>query len=309
VLGFAAIGLFLFWLAYRYEFLYVYNVPYDTKGLMYARALQQLFVGLYLAELCLIGLFSIATSASRIALGPLVMMIIFLVFTVIVHVSLNQALDPLLKYLPKTLETEEQRLLAAELEDEQQNKEAHEERESVQVTRGLLNSEDHENQGQIDGTINYRNIIERTNLDRFIPAYGRMDAGIDRVEQAMPGLMHWQKKHENAKENPSIIAKWFRPTVYEDYYTLRKLVPRDFATIDYDDKIEAETYFHPAVKSLPPVLWVPKDVMGVSAKECRETSKVIPMSDEGAHLDQKNGIVWDKDRALEVPIASEKIYW
>jgi len=284
VLCFAAIGLSFFYLAYRYQFLYVYNVPYDTKGLMYARALQQLFVGLYLAELCMIGLFSISVPQSTVSLGPLILMIIFLVFTVLCHASLNTALAPLLQYLPKTLETEEQRLLALELEEEDAAKE---ERGVTQETRPLTD-------GMMDTDGSTHAFYDRIN---------------ERINGALPAMMHWTKKHENKTDDPNFIVKWFRPSTYQDYYTLRKLVPRDFAKISYDEATEEETYLHPAITSLPPTLWVPRDQMGVSRRECRETGQVIPMSDDAAHLDEKNRVVWDKDRALEVPIAAKKIYW
>merc|ERR1711981_1415431 len=58
VLGFATIGLGLLYLVYRHNFLYVYDNNIDTKGMAYAKALQQLTVGVYLAEFCLIGLFA-----------------------------------------------------------------------------------------------------------------------------------------------------------------------------------------------------------------------------------------------------------
>ncbi|EKG16711.1 protein of unknown function DUF221 [Macrophomina phaseolina MS6] len=113
VLLFAAIGMWFFYFAYRYNLLFVYDIDIDTKGLVYPRALQQLFVGLYIAEGCLIGLFAIQLG-DRSALGPFIMMIILLIFTALYHISLNAALDPLLKYLPKSLQEEERRLLAAE---------------------------------------------------------------------------------------------------------------------------------------------------------------------------------------------------
>ncbi|KAF2083149.1 DUF221-domain-containing protein [Saccharata proteae CBS 121410] len=113
VLIFAAIGLYLFYLAYRYNLLYVYDINIDTKGLVYPRALQQLFVGLYIAELCLVGLFAIELGKDG-ALGPFILMIIFVIFTFLYQVALNSALDPLLKYLPKSLQDEERRLLAME---------------------------------------------------------------------------------------------------------------------------------------------------------------------------------------------------
>lgn len=97
----------LFYLAYRYNILYVTDANIDTKGLIYPRALQHLMVGVYLAEICMIGLFAIATS-----IGPLILMIAFLVFTVLYHFSLNAAMDPLLSTLPRTLIAEEEFLQA-----------------------------------------------------------------------------------------------------------------------------------------------------------------------------------------------------
>ncbi|RFU29185.1 hypothetical protein B7463_g7156, partial [Scytalidium lignicola] len=107
VLGFSTIGMGLFYLSYKYNVLYVTDSNIDTKGLIYPRALQHLFVGVYLAEICMIGLFAVG-----IAIGPLILMIAFLVFTVLYHFSLNAALDPLLNTLPKTLMAEEDILQA-----------------------------------------------------------------------------------------------------------------------------------------------------------------------------------------------------
>ncbi|KAL8706276.1 MAG: hypothetical protein Q9201_000652 [Fulgogasparrea decipioides] len=109
VLGFATIGLYLVYLAYRYNLLFVVDSNVDTKGLVYPRALQQTTTGAYLAIVCLIGLFGIKTAP-----GPIVLMVVFLVFIILFHISLNSALDPLLKFLPKSLEAEEESLLAAE---------------------------------------------------------------------------------------------------------------------------------------------------------------------------------------------------
>ncbi|KAI9693510.1 MAG: hypothetical protein M1820_009198 [Bogoriella megaspora] len=103
VLAFAAIGIAFFWIAYRYEFFFVYDVGADGKGLFYPRALQHLFVGLYLAEIVLLGLF--ATQLKNVgAIGPFIMMVIALIFTALYNLSLNSALSPLLQYHPKDLE-------------------------------------------------------------------------------------------------------------------------------------------------------------------------------------------------------------
>ncbi|KAK3353577.1 hypothetical protein B0T25DRAFT_215955 [Lasiosphaeria hispida] len=103
MLGWATIAMCLFYLAWRYNVFFVTDTDIDTRGLIYPRAIKQLFVGIYLAEVCMIGLFG-----ASVAPGPLVLMIIFLVFTVLFHNSLNAALDPLLYNLPMTLLAEEE---------------------------------------------------------------------------------------------------------------------------------------------------------------------------------------------------------
>ncbi|KAL2145282.1 hypothetical protein VTI28DRAFT_7650 [Corynascus sepedonium] len=101
ILVFAGLGMFFISYIYRYSLIYVYDPGPDTKGLFYPRALMQLMTGLYIAELCLVGLFALRT-----ALGPLLLMVVFLVFTGLVHVSLNEAVTPLLGNIPRTLALE-----------------------------------------------------------------------------------------------------------------------------------------------------------------------------------------------------------
>ena len=107
MLGWATIAMSLFYLAWRYNILFVTDTNIDTRGLIYPLAIKQLFTGLYLAEICMIGLFG-----ASVAPGPLVLMIVFLIFTILYQISLSSALDPLLYNLPQTLlAEEEQRLL------------------------------------------------------------------------------------------------------------------------------------------------------------------------------------------------------
>lgn len=245
VLIFAAIGLYLFYLAYRYNLLYVSNANIDTKGRVYPRALQQVFVGLYIAEFCLIGLFAIATGSSVGALGPLILMIIFMVFTALYHLALNAALEPLINYLPKSLEAEERRLL-----DEDAN-----------VEKGE------------------KGMVADTNVDLG----------------------------PSPHEKPTFLKKFLRPDIYTDYATMRRLVPK-MVGVRYESEEEDDAYFNPAVTSQPQLLWIPRDPMGVSRQEVRDTSKVIPITDEGATLDEKNKIVWDAQDGRP-PIWERPVYY
>lgn len=241
VLGFATVGMSLFYLAYRYNILFVTDSKIDTKGLIYPRALQQLLTGIYLSEICLIGLFAIATT-----IGPLILMIVFLVFTILFHMSLNAALDPLLYNLPKSLEAEE---------------------ESI---RGNLEAASHSS-------------VEK-------------NGNIAHADAAV--------------KKPNFITKFLKPHIYQDYATLRALVPHGLLDANnmYDELVAENAYFPPSVTSPTPLLWIPRDGSGISRQEVAHTSRVIPITDEGCTLDEKNKLVWDSENA-RAPLWEEKIYY
>lgn len=92
ILGFAFAGFCLIYIAFRYNFLYVYETDLDTKGAAYQKAMKQLLTGVYLSEICLIGLFAIATADNTQAAGPLAIMCVLLALTILFQVSLGAAL-------------------------------------------------------------------------------------------------------------------------------------------------------------------------------------------------------------------------
>ncbi|CZT07318.1 related to A.thaliana hyp1 protein [Rhynchosporium agropyri] len=245
VLGFATIGMSLFYLAYRYNILFVTDSQIDTKGLIYPRALQQLLTGVYLAEICLIGLFAIATT-----IGPLILMIVFLVFTVLVHFSMNAALDPLLYNLPKSLDAEEE---------------------------------------------SFRGSLEAATNDSAIK---EKNGSGETTSTAVP-----QKK-------PNFITKFLKPHIYSDYATLRSLVPHGLLDADsmYEEATARDAYYPPSVTSTTPLLWIPRDDVGISRQEVSHTSKVIHITDEGCILDAKNKLVWDTEGARP-PLWTPKVYY
>jgi hypothetical protein len=78
--------------------LYTAQPKIDTKGHCYTLALQQMLTGVYIAQLCLIGLFSL-----RAATGPTVLLGILFILTIIFNVLTNRHFAPLEQYLPADL--------------------------------------------------------------------------------------------------------------------------------------------------------------------------------------------------------------
>jgi hypothetical protein len=248
VLAFATIGMSLFYLAYRYNILFVTDSQIDTKGLIYPRALQQLLTGVYLSEICLIGLFAIAT-----AIGPLILMIAFLVFTILFHLSLNAALDPLLYNLPKSLEAEEESLISA--------------------------------------------------AEALTP-----DADTKSNEKSTETAATATVPHKK----PNFITKFLHPHIYSDYATLRRLVPQTRIDVDnmYEENVAENAYHPPSVTSEVPLLWIPRDEAGISRQEVTHSGKIIPITDEGCSLNEKNKLEWDAESATErPPLWTPRVYY
>lgn len=248
MLGFATVGLSFFYLAWRYNIFFVTDTTIDTRGLIYPRALKQLFAGVYIAELCMIGIF-----ATSVAIGPLILMIVFLIFTVLFHLTINSAIDPLLYNLPRSLAAE------AEFKNKEMG------------YSGVHN-------GEKDGTSEAKKISSD--------------------ETAV------------AKKKPGFLTKFLKPWEFCDYETLRKLVPHDMVDTNslYTDEVERNAYFPPSVSSGTPLLWIPEDVMGISKQEVRDTGRVIPITDEGCTLSDKNKLEWDTE-SVRPPVWEEKVYY
>lgn len=266
VMGFGTIGLYLFYFAYRYNVLYVSNANIDTQGRSYTRGLQHLTVGCYLLIVCLIGLFAMASGASRIALGPLILMIIFLVFVILYHISMNAAMEPLINYLPKNIEVEEEALLAQEC----------------------------------------TKVSADEKIDGVAPSGPATDNGASNVDSAEKGLTHSTLPAPHPK--PNFLKKFLRPDIYHDYATLRRLVPNPLDVQPYPEEAERDAYCHPAITSQAPLLWIPRDPLGISRQEVAHTMRVIPITDEDAFIDENAKISWNVEKG-EPPIYEEKIYY
>ncbi|KAJ3479476.1 hypothetical protein NLG97_g8311 [Lecanicillium saksenae] len=105
---FAVVTFGLLWLAQRYAMIYVYRMEHDTGGVLYPRAINQTFTGLYFMQLCMAGLFIFVQDENKnrpcIPHGVIMFVVMFL--TAIYQYLLNRSFSPLFRYLPITFEDE-----------------------------------------------------------------------------------------------------------------------------------------------------------------------------------------------------------
>ena len=230
ILVFNVITFGLFWIAYRYNSLYVTKFRSDTGGLLFPTAVNQLFVGLYFMEGSLIGLFFLVTDAdangNATSNTPCkaqgIIMIVILILTIAYQILLHFSFAPLYRYIPITLEDD------AAARDEEFAR--------IQEMRSI----NQEERGEYS------------------------DGGI----AGSPGLAGASSGHVEGLEDLTPAER--------DY-----LVQRAFQ--------------HEALRAKRPVVWIPRDDLGVADDEVYRTqkaSKHIWISDQYTALDRKGRVIF-----------------
>ncbi|KKZ65076.1 hypothetical protein EMCG_01316 [[Emmonsia] crescens] len=311
ILGFSSFGLYLVYQAYRYNLLFVYDSDVDTKGLIYPRALQQVLTGVYLASVCMMGLFAISG-----AIGPLIMMVFFTIFMILAHISLNDALRPLLSALPRTLEQAEK--ISDNDDDDDDDEEDDDEEEKDDAGQ-----EDNASSSYDDAT-SEKPPASPASASNEIPSPISTSSKLKRKTQTTITLAEITRAGTSTEtpafphQKPNVLRTILRkfayfihsivePNVYIDYATLRKRV-RQGTPVEYTDEVADNAYYPPSVWSPTPLLWVPRDAGGISRREVELTSRVTPITDEEAHLDERNKVRWDEVKS-QPPIWQEKIFY
>ncbi|KAJ7754438.1 hypothetical protein B0H16DRAFT_744297 [Mycena metata] len=105
--GLACFTFFMFYQLYKYLFLWQFEQPAssDTGGLFFPKAMTHIFVGLYIQQICMAGLFFLARDQNKKAssLPEGILMVILIVFTILFQMLINNSYGPLTHALPLSL--------------------------------------------------------------------------------------------------------------------------------------------------------------------------------------------------------------
>lgn len=326
ILIFNIITFSLFWLVYRYNTLYVTKFRFDTGGLLYPTAINQLFTGLYFMEVCLIGLFFIVKGTDENGnaqgtpcKGQAIIMIVVFILTVVYQYLLNRAFSPLFRYLPITLEDE------AVIRDEEfaraqqkqwrldENEEAGDDINDVLEERERRSAEEDARAEAIEmkeiearkqrGRLDPRNMgnLVPDAIGNIIPKRGswadrsRNEKAYDtsKHEAAQPSARH--RGHRHARPHTDVEAqKTGGDRIGEALFSglsdeIEDLTPEE------RDQLVRRAFQHQALRARRPVIWIPRDELGISDDEIRRTQKLskhIWISNEFTGLDGKGRVVY-----------------
>lgn len=319
----------LFWLVYRYNTLYVTKFRFDTGGLLYPRAIKQLFVGLYVMELVLIGLLFLVRD-TKVEDGHVVpdgnttpcraqaiMMLIIFLLTALYQYLLFEAFDPLIRYLPITLEDE------AVMRDEQfaraQEKrwmlEAHGEEDDH--TESRIQEQAHPSMGERRGN----EIIEMQDMKNQREYYALDPRNVgQKLGNLVPGKASWADRSRNRAYKSPNPAGHVALTPHQPHRHHHPKTPDlegqrantnamgeaffagindeiEDLTPDERDKLVQRAFLHEALRARRPVIWIPRDDLGVSDDEIERTraySKYIWINNGYTGLDGKGNVIYRK---------------
>jgi hypothetical protein len=272
ILVFIIITFSLFWMVYRYNLLFVVNFRFDTGGLLFPRAINQLFTGIYVMEICLIGLFFLVRdSQDRVACVPQgIVMIIATAFTVIFQLLLNRDFGPLLTYLPITLEDD------AAIRDQEFEKEQNEQRR-----KHILPEE--QPGDDLNKLLQQREQRGLTSQEESEIELQPIENGSEKNSNSPRTDPEGLSSHAHRKPELAL----FRDIADE----IEDLTPED------RDLLVTRAFQHPAIRAKRPVIWIPQDVLGVSEDEIvrtRKFSEKVWISNDYAGLDSKGRVVYGR---------------
>ncbi|PBP28458.1 hypothetical protein BUE80_DR000563 [Diplocarpon rosae] len=303
IIIFAIITFSLLWIAHRYNMLYVSRFQLDTGGLLYPRAINQTFTGLYVMQLCMFGLFLLVRDEDGDAacIPQAIIMIIVAVFTVLYQFLLSMSFGPLLSYLPITFEDE------AVLRDEAF--------ERAQARRLGLDEVDEEVEQvttpQHDGAIEMSRMNSVNKFVKFNPINMAQEAGTwvaksGRQIKSKAGLGHSTGNHGAPAPSDHTLPR--RPKRHRDIEAQRKIADALYGgynddiedlTPDERDVLVRHAFQHYALRARRPIVWIPRDDIGVSDDEVKRTREFagsnIWISNIGAALDAKSRVVYGRN--------------
>ncbi|KAK0111405.1 hypothetical protein ONS95_001767 [Cadophora gregata] len=301
IIIFAIITFTLLWIAHRYNMLYVTRFQLDTGGLLYPRAINQTFTGLYVMQLCMFGLFLLVRDENDNAscIPQAIIMILALGFTVLYQYLLNISFGPLLNFLPITFEDE------AVLRDEAF--------ERAQARRLGLDETEEDDEAtaipQHDGAIEMSKINSGGKFAKFNPVNiahgagtwaaksGRQiraktvgnSTGNDGAQENVSPQPHRRKRHRDIEAQMKIADALYGG--YND--EIEDLTP------DERDVLVRHAFQHYALRARRPTVWIPRDDIGVSDDEVKRTREFagnnIWISNVGAALDGKARVVYGRN--------------
>lgn len=297
ILLFTFVSFLLLFFTYMNTLNYIIDKGSDSIGKNYPRAIYHLMVGIYLGEVCLLGLFAVSKSW-----GCIVLEAFFIGVTVLFHVQMNIAFDKLIKVLPntcmrpldgksETVSWKNPKLIKDKdinywIKKSQRDEKLGEEGSPFIIDEDL---KDFEQQDDID---------ENNNISPFNDS-NKIETNKTYQDIINEPLLIEGDRSELSK--PNFILRYLQPWKYLTYHDLKGYIPNSYYEEDEEDikdnNINKDSthdtrYTCPDLSAKCPTVWIPRDPMGLSKIQIEQFKGILPISDINAEFNEKGKIIF-----------------
>ncbi|KAJ3888452.1 DUF221 family protein [Lentinula edodes] len=270
-----------YYIAWKFLFLQVFDQPTarESGGGYFPMATSNLFVGLYIEQICLACLFfmKVSIADSRyFALAQGVLMLVLVVITIWAHVLLNRSFAPLAQYLPMSLATKN---LADRLgQDGEVDLFSN---DFIQNLRKRMGKQPDRKQFDTFAT------RMRNDLDFSTPHGGDLEAGNNNSSVTSTTAPNTTTAQSSSDDSTASRRSETLPT------NVNKAESQgDNNPTSSEDSLDEHAFDHPSTYVAQPCVWIPRDPLGLSTVIVEYLEEAgVRASDEGAIMDAKGAVM------------------
>ncbi|KAB5591080.1 hypothetical protein CTheo_5492 [Ceratobasidium theobromae] len=303
--GLAMLAFALYYIAWKFLFLWVYDQPepQETGGLYFPLVVSNLFVGLYIEQICLAGLFFLdIRNTVSLVLGAF--MVILIVITIGVQILFHKSFNPITKFLPMSMATKS-------LHDRQLRHQKKQQDPNAPAADDIGEDMDLFRRDHLQ-TLIRRKVNKKLKLPTkpkdekaygFAPPAPAPVPGTSLIPDAAPQLAtpklltrsnsrNSEGSNKSKKSNRSKTKEAQGPKVAPAAPALRsRLNVADDSSSEDDSDLDEFAFDHPNTYKEAPWIWLAEDKLGISKVLLQELHKAkVEASDLGATMDKK-GVV------------------
>ncbi|KAG7661895.1 uncharacterized protein J8A68_004590 [[Candida] subhashii] len=261
IILFACAMFFLIYIAYCYNLTYVFVESPDVRGMHYPKALFQTFTGIYIGQICMLGIFIVGQGW-----GPIVLQAIGLLATVFCHLHLKEGFDHLLEEIPVDC----MRALDGVSDTPSYSGYSEYEEKVLRPRRKVQEPRLQESVDEKKG-----GSVHSEDLESNEESY---HVGTTHV----PLLADRDFKKLESK-NP--IIRFLRPDIFLNFRHTKRVLPVSY-NMEPEEEDNKHAYDPPAISAKCPSVWIPKDKMGLSDIEIERLKGIVDISNENTAFDE-----------------------
>ncbi|KAH9485237.1 hypothetical protein JR316_0002144 [Psilocybe cubensis] len=299
----ALITYWMFYLAWKFLLTQVFDQPdeKETGGLYFPMAVNNLFVGLYIEQICLACLLFLKVSSAGVtALVEAIFMLILLVITACAHAFISNSFRPLGQFLPMSLATKKMasryRRRAEKkgitLDDNSDNEMDLFRRDRIRSVRRRIKATTKKLDGKLD---QLKAKVQRPSTDSHQTEEHKDVSLHDTVVAETPANINennnGSQKLSRKNSSTSREERKSSPSLKLPTFDAPAPAVKDSDTSEDEDDDNEHAFDHPSTYVDQVWIWIPKDILGLSdflVKDLREAG--IEASDVGANMDAE-GVV------------------